>query len=1074
MKSKNVLKFLFFMFVFLLALNSCNHDNKLKKDNDQKNDKPSQTENNLRLLSFKIQGSEQAIKDEMIDCGKVKSERLKVEAQAWPYDAQITFEPELQTGDFWALGQENGKKELAIVLKSADKTRRYTARIEKIGESSLSISSITVGDERKEEEDIVSSLQFTDIEKGIVEVRVTPSASDAQIAFQGGAFGNEKTYEWALFVGENILKIALKKDNEEVDYTVHLFTLARPLATNFYLNGMLVSNIKDGFYEKAQKGGNPLFDAGCNALNMQFTIIGKLEALIINGNEQSIKKDQSTNRIFLQEMLNESEKEFEIKIIPQKEAMERQGMMRLTFKAKGNNKKVHPAPRLIINGDDGITPDFLKRAENENEKPLYKVFKCPAEIKIDMTGYEYNVLVKEVLINGEKIEFNSSGSHNYGKKEIAVTSNQATPVEVQFVPFHPNVTESFKWTFAVQAGGEKPALQNVKFYAINDEGYIGIGGELPESFENHLRDGSNPLYEFDGKDATVIVGSTLKDIIKNAIFKMDGNELATVEAKEEGYNVLCTYTFHVADDNSHQIEIVVNPVDENEWSPLKYSFKLKKSGKKAPLPSKSVLYLQFNGVDKDTLPSEIKDHLEDGSLPLLQIVGKNVDASFSFTNKHFKKIAKAVSFKLDNNEEKVIDFNEVQTQTGKLNVSKYAFPLPDITHSHVLKMQVIPKDEEHYMRRTFSLCIKSKDKADMPLIFGVNLKQVKDKEKITVNSEKMTLVVQSPFDVMGKVKIGIKGEDLKECEIKQRKAVGTGRVFWEARCDIVLVENNVVAEKTISAIVEPKDLEQYKQTNLEFFATGTSGFNNAEFEQLGKYGAKVKAENEWKTGCESKYMDDYGAIATRLTFYTVHPRANVKYAIVGEDGLIADSSVKNATNKGDGSHTSERITFFDNKPTRVKAWVIAEDGVTEDGKKGVYYFDANSVLVNYRYTAPTGAQGQLEMKDFTHEGASVIRLNENDIQADKTIHLIFGILTDKDTEPFIIVEDDVKEGQTNFKKAKKDLKAGRQCYVTSVNIEKLLEDEANGGVKEIPIKCHIKKTEGAVSCFTYELKLRLN
>ena len=90
------------------------------------------------------------------------------------------------------------------------------------------------------------------------------------------------------------------------------------------------------------------------------------------------------------------------------------------------------------------------------------------------------------------------------------------------------------------------------------------------------------------------------------------------------------------------------------------------------------------------------------------------------------------------------------------------------------------------------------------------------------------------------------------------------------------------------------------------------------------------------------------------------------------------------------------------------------------------------------------------------------------------IHLIFGILTDKDTEPFIIVEDDVKEGQTNFKKAKKDLKAGRQCYVTSVNIEKLLEDEANGGVKEIPIKCHIKKTEGAVSCFTYELKLRLN
>ena len=660
----DILKKLFLIFAFVGLAFSCRQGQKPgTQQNQNEIQKPSDVvtpgdPDEMRLVSFKIQDNEQAISDNKVDCGNVKLARLKVQAEAWPYDAKIDFEPALQDGIFWDIGSDEGDKELTVILKKDEKTRQYKVHVKKIGDSSLSLSSIIVGDERRDDEEIISNLQFADVDKGKVEVKVSPSVSSAQVAFQDGAFANEKSWEWKLFNGENILKIRLKNGDEEASYTVRLFSLASPLATNFYLNGNLISKIKDGFYEKAMKNGNPLFEAGCNALNMQFSIIGQLEALIINGEKQNFNKNDSTKRIFLSEMLNEEEKDFLIQIIPTDEAMERKSSMQFKFRVKGSANKAKPLPKLIINGDEGIGESFLQDAADASKKAVYKIFESPAEIKIDLTGYEYNVLVKDVLVNGEKLVFNPKGSHNYGKKEFKVEDGKEVPVEVNFVPFDSNKTEEIKWNFVLQTGGDKPALQNVKFYAINDEGYIGIGGELPTSFEEHLRDGSFPLYEFDGKNATVVVGSTIKDIIKDAVFKLDGANVATVEPKEEGYNVLCPYTFSLSDGDEHNVEIIVNPTEEDKWSALKYSFKLKKSGKKAKLPCDSVLYMSFNGVDRDNFPSEIKEHLEDGSMPLLQIVGKDVAIDLSFTNKIFEKIAKAVSFKFDNEDAVEVYFIE--------------------------------------------------------------------------------------------------------------------------------------------------------------------------------------------------------------------------------------------------------------------------------------------------------------------------------------------------------------------------------------------------------------------------------
>ena len=127
--------------------------------------------------------------------------------------------------------------------------------------------------------------------------------------------------------------------------------------------------------------------------------------------------------------------------------------------------------------------------------------------------------------------------------------------------------------------------------------------------------------------------------------------------------------------------------------------------------------------------------------------------------------------------------------------------------------------------------------------------------------------------------------------------------------------------------------------------------------------------------------------------------------------------------------------------------------------------------VKYRYTTPDKVDALLTSKDFSHKAfGGELRIRKDDIQADKMIHLVFSILSAEATEPFTVVLDDVEEGQSNFVKAKK-VGSGKQCYVTHLNVEKLLKEKALGGVDELPLKCKILKTEGEVECFTYKLKV---
>jgi len=62
------------------------------------------------------------------------------------------------------------------------------------------------------------------------------------------------------------------------------------------------------------------------------------------------------------------------------------------------------------------------------------------------------------------------------------------------------------------------------------------------------------------------------------------------------------------------------------------------------------------------------------------------------------------------------------------------------------------------------------------------------------------------------------------------------------------------------------------------------------------------------------------------------------------------------------------------------------------------------------------------------------------------------------------------EGQAEFIKAQK-VDNVKQCYVTHLNVEKLLKEKEQGGVDELYLKCKIRKIDSGVECFTYKLKV---
>ena len=885
----------------------------------------------VRLAKLEVAGKSIGIQDVM-DAGKTREDKVLLDAKANFADADINFEPELK-GGYWEL--KDGKQSLNIKVKRGTDERVYTLNIEKVSIAEAFLKKITIDDVTKEGTEIESEMIFAvDENADEVTVKVETDPKGAKVEFNHEMPNGKLT----LSQEETMLTIKVGTAPKINEYTVFIKKLPPPseLEVDYEFNGKDEYSLSPDFVEKLKLGANPNLNVQGKYLNILLRVYKEVKSIKINNEvlpDNKIEKVEDSAGDYYEAFhsiwLGQGEKEIEIEIIPLK--IYEYNVKNYKFTAKGDGVEETINPFF-----EGITDDYnLPKEEFINklatgEKPLYKVYGDVAKMLFGINAYEYNFLCDEVKVNGEKVEFTRSGvSYNLKYKTIKdIQVNPSTPVSVkiEFIP-KAGLATPVTWEFQLQGGGEKPSLpqSEMKWFGIN--GFMLYGNkELKKEFKDHLFDGTNPEFAFDGKEALVEVGSAIDGLIKEVTFKIDNEEKAKVATEKEFLFNIAKYKFEVSDTDPHLTEVIIWPKDEQRFKELKYSFMLKSSDNK-----------------------------------------------------------------------------------------------------------LIP-----------------------PLTFSIDGLTREDGYSATLQAETASLEVTAKKKLMAKIEIGEEGGHLTEVDITK---IWNKVYIWQGWRVVSLVDNTgKPVEKTFVIRVTPIEQEKYKVVECKYTLKGGTKVdnNNAEFVFVGQK-PRIKAKIKWTDGIPGEYPDEYGAKAVNLIAYAKNTRAHVKYQFVDIDNNPVQGQQEHEMTNTNGEHNSGEIALLTDKPTRIKIWVVAENGSTKDDTWGLWYENFNPVPLTWGYELKTKG-GDYETKAY-----DTIEIEKDSVK-DNKIYLAFLTLYSKDG--YSIDTDGLAEGQEAFV-ALETAGAYRKYHRTSVDVSGLLD-----GTKQ-ELKAILKMKKKNVDCLTYEVKIKL-
>ena len=253
----------------------------------------------------------------------------------------------------------------------------------------------------------------------------------------------------------------------------------------------------------------------------------------------------------------------------------------------------------------------------------------------------------------------------------------------------------------------------------------------------------------------------------------------------------------------------------------------------------------------------------------------------------------------------------------------------------------------------------------------------------------------------------------------------------------------------------------YRETEFTYTLKGKKvADNNAEFVNKGTsttFKPKVSNHIEWKAGITPpEYINEYGAIATTLTAYTVSSRSKVKYKKINpiNDSDIIGEAEHEMTNTH-GMHTA-RIEFFPFKPTKIKVWVIAPDGNTTHKKKGEYSYTYNPTPLRFDYATHT-VGGSFPKDNISYD---TIEIDTNKVVANK-LYVVFCPWPEKDG--YTIDNSALPPHQQAFTKL--DATKSRQWWQTIIDVKDVIDNN-----NTLEIQCPIKKD--GVECFTYKVTIK--
>jgi len=1015
--------------------------------------------NIAKLTELKIDEEIKKIAD-TIDAGKTSKKKVKVEYKAEPIDAEVSLSQNLEN-NYWNLGEELGEKQLEIIVKKGEEESKYVVIIERIQEGTPTIKKIIVENQEKSGNEIASSMTFNETDKGRVLVKVELSDPSAKVAWNDEELKEEKQYDWILKQGANNLKIVVGKTKaESTTYSINISSTTIPIHVVYTLNGTSMSKIPV-FKNAVANGENPEFDAKSNFLNVTLKIVGGVEKVQIN--EENVEgKIEGGYYIVNKSIKLENEiKQIKIVITPTFEEALYSSVNILRFRAKGNGTKESIKPSLSISNNANLPKEFLDKLTTSTP-PLYQVFKSPAKIKIEISEYEYLFLCKHIKINGEVLSLKKDFLTYTGEKNINVNASDPTLIKIDFVTRNVEVSETLKWQFNLQEGGEKPTPPGLRLYWINDKG--SAEEPLPKELLEHLQDESNPKYVFDGKKAKIIVGSGTKDLIKKIEFKMDGSSLFNMPPEDKGYQHLAEYTFDIPDQAEHNIEIIFTPTNAEIYRNAIFKFKLQASGHNPVIPKGKMGIFTIKDKQKNFLPKSLTDHLTDGTEPEYVVSGKHGEIEVGTYDATVASLIEKVKFTVDSEPSLETTMHEMQGPYVKYYITEGYYVLPDITQNHLIKIEFIPKASVEYEPLVYTFRLKSNGTLDeMPLVCGYNNEVKENGTTETLEVEAVTILVQARHDILKDVRIGEKGKDEKLVSITE---FGSGS-FWNAERTIALIgSDGITNEKTIIIRATPKDGDAFVPFTCEYKLTGKKVLaNNAKFEK-NQYGPIVLSYVKYKSGLESENITDYGAESVSLKAHTISPRASVKYQLVDMNGHPlpnAEEKVMVKDSSGLPIHTVEDIKLFNDKPTRIKAYVIAENG-EPDNTDGLWFRTYNPIALKWDYNK------KQKGAEFENAAYDVVEIEKAQIEDDK-IYLAFAPW--RKEAGYQVLSSNLPDFQSAFDETLDIFNKHRQWYKTTVNVQDLTKD--TNPVQELEVLLPLQKKVGSayIDCFTYKVKIKL-
>ena len=843
------------------------------------------------------------------------------------------------------------------------------------------------------------------------------------------------------------LNFSIQRENETVDFPAY----------SLFISGKdVLNNAVDvpRMYVDLCNGSKPIFE-GAEPSLVLVKATDKLSSITIDGQNGTVQEETEEGmKIWKAEasvqgvkVAGTQGKEVQVEMIP--EDMQAYHTTTWSFRLIHKEKQAMNVS-YVINGKDEIDlgPVFTTGIANDTN-PHANIKGKYLNLKLISKAELKNVEINGTTINEEAITTKQDhGETLYICKYSLDVGTTEIQINVRLNPKDEGAFFAKEMKFKVTGDSSKEEIVP-KFEEINGN------TSLPTSFISKLGTTDVPRYNIPGENAKIVISlpEYVTDFLCKEV-KLDG-EKQTLEYVPDYVNPRYKFEKTIAVDQATPklVSVVFEGIAEITES-LTWNFKLERGGSKPPLPESNIFSLTLNEKGSNFAPFEtgFKEHLTDGSNPEFVFDGGTVKAKLTVEATKQSAI-KNIEFVLDD----VVKETKTLTPQGGFFSASYDFVFSDNT-ARVAKVVVYPKDDATYSPLVYSFTLKpSGNKLPPQLNFMLNNKGRSSGYTATLDAEVVTLAVQALNDDMGDVNIGIKG-DLKWCPVK-KLIDNSGNPYYEARKVVSLPLDR---EKEIVIEVKPKNTNKYGNATCTYKLKGTKvARKNAEFAKNHKNEPDIVSLIDWKDGKTGYYADDYGAEKLVIVARTKSPRAQVKLEFLDIENNSISGTKKSLTyNKSEDTHTSEKLTLYPNKPTRLKVWVIAEDNFTEDSVNGVWTYDYNPIKLAWGY------QDKEKVADYASFAYDEILIEKTQIQSNNKIYILFGMY-DEENYHYTVDNNALPTGQDFlFKFAKSD---GLQYYKSSIDVTELIKDDAT--IDHMEAICKVKKDD--VLRFTYKVNIKI-